>query len=399
MKETILIAVLLAAEAVVLSSVAYLLLLVLIGAVVGEKRPPPARRKRRFAVIVPAHNEETVIARTLDSLNSIEYPRSHFGVHVVADNCDDRTAAIAREYTPFVHERTDETARGKGQALRWLLDRLPADDYDAFAVVDADSVVSANFLSAMNDRLESGSLAVQSYYGVLEPERSWVSSLRAIAFYLLHRSRRSGLSALGASAGLGGSGMAFAAELRQAREWDAFGITEDLELHAKLALAGVKVAFAPEAWVLGEMPTTLAASRGQNLRWERGRLALARGYAPRLLAAALRGRDRSKLATAVDLMLPPLSVVGLLGLGFFGVSFHPVCCDCRPCAIAILLCLAMYVAAGLATARAPLRLWLALGFAPLYVVWKGWLYGQALVARRAPSWTRTRRVGEASQSD
>jgi cellulose synthase/poly-beta-1,6-N-acetylglucosamine synthase-like glycosyltransferase len=288
---------------------------------------------------------------------------------------------------------------GKGQALRWLFDRLPADAYDAFAVIDADSVVSRNFLTAMNDRLETGRLAVQSYYGVLRPERSWVASLRAIAFYLLHYARPSGLSALGASAGLGGNGMVFAAELRQAREWDAFGVTEDLELHAKLTAAGVKVGFAPEASVLGEMPLTLAASRGQNMRWERGRLAVARRYAPKLLVAAVRHWSWPRLAAAIDLIVPPLSVVALMGTAFLCLSFHPVCCHGRPCAIAILLGLAAYVVGGLASARAPRRLWLSLGFAPLYAAWKGWLYAQTLVARGTPSWTRARRPGEAARTE
>ena len=93
----------------------------------GPSSAPASSRKRRFAVIVPAHNEETVIAATLASLNDLDYPRALFDVHVIADNCDDATAAVARDYTPFVHERTDRTAMGKGQALRWLFDRLPAD--------------------------------------------------------------------------------------------------------------------------------------------------------------------------------------------------------------------------------------------------------------------------------
>lgn len=386
---------LLVSEAALLGMTAYLLLLIFAGAAVRGKRPAPAQRKRRFAVLVPAHNEEAGIARTLDSLLQLSYPHPLFDVRVIADNCDDRTADIARRYTSFVHERTDETARGKGQALRWLFDRLPADGYDAFAVVDADSVVCPDFLSAMNDRLESGYLAVQGYDGVLNPEQSWVSSLRAVAFCLLHQSRRRGMSALGASAGLAGDGMAFAAELRQAREWDAFGLTEDLELHSKLAMAGVKVAYAPGASVFSEMPTSLAAAHDQSLRWERGRLALARHYAPKLVAAAVRSRDWPKLAAALDLLAPPLSVHALLAAAFLALSVVLGSAVGVALAAAILAGLAIYVIAGLATARAPLRLWLALGFAPPYALWKGWLYGQALLVRGSHSWVRTRRVAEA----
>jgi hypothetical protein len=189
--------------------------------------------------------------------------------------------------------------------------------------------------------------------------------------------------------------MVLAAELGQVREWDAFGVTEDLEMHARLVAAGVRVDFAPEASVLSEMPSTLSGSRGQNLRWERGRLGLARRHAPRLLAAAVRERNWPKLAAGLDLLIPPLSVVALLGTSFFAISLHPYCCHCRPCAIAILLGLTAYVAGGLAAARAPWRQWLALGFAPLYVLWKGRLYVRALTARGSPAWTKTRRAGEA----
>jgi 1,2-diacylglycerol 3-beta-glucosyltransferase len=397
MEKAIATAVLIVGDAALLGVVAYLVVLVVAGALVKPKRPVAAERNRRFAVIVPAHNEEAFIVCTLRSLNALDYPRPLFDVHVIADNCNDRTAAVARDFTPFVHERTDKTGEGKGQALRWLFDRLPAGLYDAFAIIDADSVVSRNFLAAMNDRLEGGWLAVQSYYGVLEPERSWAASLRAVAFCLLQYARRSGLSALGASAGLGGNGMVFAADLRQAREWDAFGVAEDLEFHAKLMTAGVKVGFAPEASVLGDMPLTLAASRGQNLRWERGRLALARQFVPKLAAAAIRDRDWSKLATAIDLAVPPLSVIALAAVLLLVAAVALASTPATVLASVAVLGLTAYVLVGLASARAPLRLWLSLGFAPLYAVWKARLYAQTLLARGTPAWTRAGRAGEATR--
>ncbi len=381
-------------EALLLGAAGFLALLVVAGALWRTKQAPPAERKRRFAVIVPAHNEAQVIARTLVSLADLDYPPELFEVHVVADNCDDATAAVARHLAPFVYERNDRAAMGKGQALRWLLDLLPLERYDAFAVIDADTLVDANFLSAMNDRLEAGAVAAQSRYGVINPERSWVSSLRAVAFCLIHTSRRRGLSALGASAGLAGNGMAFSAALREAREWQAFGVTEDLELHARLVEAGVKVAFAAETSVWGEMPDTLAASRGQNLRWERGRLGLAREHAPRLLLGALRSGSWPKLAAALDLMVPPLSVVALLTAGSLAVSIAFGSAAHMALAAATVAFLAAYALGGLATAGASRGMWLALGFAPVYALWKVKLYLEALASRRPPSWTRTERAGE-----
>jgi cellulose synthase/poly-beta-1,6-N-acetylglucosamine synthase-like glycosyltransferase len=192
--------------------------------------------------------------------------------------------------------------------------------------------------------------------------------------------------------------MAFSFELKAARNWDAFSVTEDLELHAKLVVAGVKVAFAPEAVVLGEMPDSLAAARDQNLRWERGRLALARAYAPGLLADGLRSRRWPSLAAAFDLMIPPLSTHGLMGGVLLAVAIFIGSPVAIGMAAAVLAGIAVYVIVGLAAARAPLRLWLALGFAPLFIVWKAWLYAGALVSRRKPSWTRTRRLNSGDEA-
>jgi hypothetical protein len=147
------------------------------------------------------------------------------------------------------------------------------------------------------------------------------------------------------------------------------------------------------------MPLTLAASRGQNLRWERGRLALARHYAPRLAAAAVRERNLPKLATAIDLAVPPLSIVALASILLLAIAVAFGSTIGIIVSTVNVLGLVAYVVVGLASARAPMRLWLSLGFAPLYAAWKGWLYAQTLVARGTPSWTRARRPGEVTRSE
>ncbi|MCL6441804.1 MAG: glycosyltransferase family 2 protein, partial [Thermoleophilum sp.] len=117
---------------------------------------------RRFAVLIPAHNEEPVLARLLASLDALSYPRNLYDVVVVADNCTDATAAIGRARGALVFERSDSVNAGKGHALRWLLDELERAGkvYDAYVVLDADSTVSPNFLWAMNERLRGGAQVV-----------------------------------------------------------------------------------------------------------------------------------------------------------------------------------------------------------------------------------------------
>src|SRR5258706_2619767 len=131
-----------------------------------EKGLPPPRNSgpRRFICVIPAHNEEGVLERTLLSIRSADYPAGLLRVTVVADNCTDRTAEVARSLGADVSERHDEVLRGKGYALRWCFDRLArsAGPYDAAVVVDADSEVSANIFRVLNRYLESGAKVIQT---------------------------------------------------------------------------------------------------------------------------------------------------------------------------------------------------------------------------------------------
>ena len=161
--------------------------------------------------MIPAHDEELVILRLLRSLDAVDYPRDRYDVCVVADNCTDATADIARTFGARVFERTDEVERAKGFALRWLLGQIAGERYDAFVVLDADSVVEPNLLRAFDARLAAGSQVIQAYYSVLNADASAVAGLRYAALAALHFVRPLGRSVLGLSVGLKGNGMCFAA--------------------------------------------------------------------------------------------------------------------------------------------------------------------------------------------
>jgi cellulose synthase/poly-beta-1,6-N-acetylglucosamine synthase-like glycosyltransferase len=359
-----------------------------------RRRPPAARVLRRFAVLVPAHNEEAVLGRLLDSLAALDYPPELVRVCVVADNCTDGTAAVARAQGALVVERRDPERSGKGYALAWLLAELErmGQRFDAYVIVDADSVLSANFLHAMNRRLEAGARAVQAYYTVLPVRGTAAERLREAALALVHYLRPAGKAALGLSCGLKGNGMCFDRSVVERFGWPVAGLAEDVEMHLLLVAAGVRVAFAPEAVVWAEMPPTLGGARGQNLRWEAGRLTALRRQALPLLRRALVRRDLVALDAALEQLVPPLSVPVLLsGLGLVaGVLLRaPVVAGT---AAAIVALLALHVLAGLALARAPGRAYRALAMAPLYMGWKAWIYGRALVGRVERRWVRTARV-------
>src|SRR5579859_2295128 len=265
--------------------VGYLLLLT--GAALQAPRSTPdiGTTASRFLILIPAHNEERLLPGLLASLARLYYPPEHVHVHVVADNCFDKTVAIARAAGVTVHERRDVARPGKGPALDWVWQHLPADElFDAVVILDADSVVSANFLAVMAARLARGERVVQAYYAVHHSRRSFAAGIRFAALAAVHYLRPQGRMVLGGSAGLKGNGMMFAAGLAQRYHWAA-ELAEDIELHMRILLDGERVYFAPDAMVWAEMPDSLAASESQHRRWEVGRLRLARRYVPHLLSA------------------------------------------------------------------------------------------------------------------
>ncbi len=374
-------------------AVTYLLALTVAAALAPRRTPPrPGQPDHRFLVLVPAHNEEKLLPDLLTSLQALEYPPALYEVHVVADNCTDHTANLARQAGAVVHERHDDALRGKGYALQWLVERLaPAvDGRDAAVILDADSVVSADFLRVMDTRLLRGERAIQGYYAVRSPDRSWPVGLRYAALAAIHYLRPLGRSLLGGSAGLKGNGMVLAWDLVRRFHWSA-ALTEDIEFHLGLLLAGERVTFAPDAIVWAEMPVSLAGAQSQNVRWERGRLEMVRRYVPRLLQQAWRRRSFALFDAAVEQIMPPFSilvaatVLALAAALLLGSRVGAVL------GAALLLGEAAYILTGLILARAPWRVYLALLLAPVFVVWKVWLYLRVLLGRDRQGWLRTAR--------
>jgi len=412
--------ILLVYEVLLVVLVGYLLLLTVAAAVAaryGKRARALGNPRTRFLILISAHNEEKLLPDLLANLQALDYPAKRCAIHVVADNCTDRTAELARQYGAVVHERTNPELRGKGYALQWLLGqiweaRIP---YDAVVILDADSIVSTNFLRVMDGRLTRGERAIQGYYAVRDPDRSWSVALRYAALAMLHYLRPLGRMILGGSAGLKGNGMVFAAEIVRRYPWSP-SLTEDIEYHMALILGGERVTFAPDAIVWAEMPGTLSDARSQNVRWERGRLEMVRGYVPRLLREAWRavrtGRGRRGYLlfdAAMEQIIPPFSILAgasILGLVLAAILGGAAALTVgRPAwqigggmawagldlGIALLLGQAIYTFTGLLLARAPRRVYLALLAAPALVVWKIWLYARVLLGLDRQGWVRTKR--------
>ena len=370
----------------------YLLLLSLASFFYRQKNQEKTEAITHFAILVPAHDEEPLIPGLFDSFRALEYPKDMYDVYVVADNCTDSTAEACRQNGGLVYEREDTVNIGKPHALRWLVDHVlnSGKQYDAFVFVDADSVISSNFLSAMDARFQKGSRVIQSHYTVSNAAESSTSALRFAGFELINYVRPLGKHVFGASSGLFGTGMAFDIDIMKSHSWDALSLAEDVEFALKLIGEGVKIEFAPEAKVLSGMPGTLKGSTTQNVRWERGRIQMAKQYGVPYTIRGLLGLNVSKLFAGLDQLVPPLSIAFLSGIVLLVASVFIG--GIWPIALAagVLVSMAGYIFLGLLSAKAPMAVYRAFLFAPWFIMWKVLVYAKALKPGRS-TWLKTER--------
>ncbi len=377
----------------------YLLLLTVAAWLAPAKTEVTETPRHSFAIAIPAHNEELLLPHLLDSLARLDYPPGQVDVHVIADNCSDGTAVCARNAGVTVHARHDAQEIGKGYALQWLIERLRDGDheFDALVIIDADSQVSSNFLTVMDARLSQGARVIQAYYGVMDNADSWSVGLRAAALTAVHYVRPLGRMVVGASAGLKGNGMVFRRESLADYRWSA-SITEDIEFHMALVLGGERVEFAPDAIVRAEMPTSLRTAYTQNVRWEQGRLQMIRRYVPALISGtrqAVQDRNWSQAFVCCDAvvehLIPPFSILAVASLGLLVIALFMQSATALGLTALMLLCQLFYLLSGLIMTRAPRKTYLALLYAPFFLLWKILLYGRVLFGLERQGWVRTAR--------
>jgi cellulose synthase/poly-beta-1,6-N-acetylglucosamine synthase-like glycosyltransferase len=372
-------------------SCAYLTVLLLL----SQRTQPrlPASRSLIFDVIIPAHNEAGVIQRTVASARKIDWPADRFRVLVIADNCTDATAALARAAGAEVLERHNHELRGKGYALEFAFKASREKRWaDAVVVIDADAEVSSNLLCAFAARLEDGVHAVQAHYGILNPMDSWRTRLITIAKGAFHIVRSRARELLKLSCGLRGNGWCVTHELLQRVPYHAYSLTEDLEYGIDIGLAGYRVAYADEAHSDAEMVTSEKIARKQRKRWEEGRFSLIRSRTLPLLLRALRRRDAVCLDLAFDLMVLPLSYVTLnvlllAGCALLAVYLHLASTAWLWLSAASIAALLAYVLRGWQLSGVGARGLLDLARAPIFLAWKILL----MLSPRSEGWVRTDR--------
>jgi Glycosyltransferases, probably involved in cell wall biogenesis len=262
--------------------------------------------QKRFALVIAAHNEELVIGHVIESLIKQNYPRGMYDIFVVADNCNDKTAEIAEKHGAIVYIRNDDVKRGKGYALEWIFDKIYEmdDKFDVISVFDADNLVSSNYLLEMNKQLSMGHKVVQGYIDSKNPFDSWITCSYSIAFWMANRVFQLPRYYLGLSCSLCGTGFCVDIGVLKKIGWGATCLTEDLEFTMKLALHGMKVAWAHEAVVYDEKPLTLKQSWHQRKRWMQGHADCAARFLRPLFSKAFKDTDLISFDCAVYLFQP-----------------------------------------------------------------------------------------------
>jgi cellulose synthase/poly-beta-1,6-N-acetylglucosamine synthase-like glycosyltransferase len=300
-----------------------------LGNVLRAYRPAASSPRKRFLVLIPAHNEAGVIGDLLRNLFRLHYPRELYRVVVIADNCTDDTAAIARAEGAEVLARNTAGAGGKGRAMEWALRQLDG-NHDAVAVFDADNRVHLDFLQKMNDGLCAGHRLLQGFLGTKNPNDNWLTRVLHLHQASINTLWHAGKHGIGLGNYLVGTGMVIDRGLLEKHGWNAVTLTEDLEFTLRMALVGEKVLWLRDAVVYDERPSDLRTAWRQQQRWLIGTWHCLSRYFWPVLLHSLR-TFRLDLADLAFYLITPLwfilnMVYGLANAGnsiFRWVNFPP----------------------------------------------------------------------------
>ena len=351
----------------------------------------------RVAVLVPAHNESVNVLPTIANLQAQLTNADR--LVVVADNCNDDTAALARSAGAEVIERQHSTLRGKGYALAFGVDHLRADPPDVVLVVDADCTVSDGAVACIAQHCKASARPVQMLNLMQAPPNAGLK-LRVLEFAMLMKNlvRPLGSYRLGRACHLMGTGMALPWALMSTARLATGHITEDMKLGIDLAIAGQAPVFLPEVRVSSAFPIDTGVARVQKSRWDHGHLATLAEELPPLLAATFRSFKPALAVLSLDLLIPPVALYFLV-LATTVVAVGG----------AALVWPVWQAAAGVAYVAA-LMFGLAIGLGwwffgrqllsarellttPLYALWKIPVYVAYFLKKRS-GWVRTKRDSE-----
>lgn len=291
-------------------------------------RKPPAREAKRdhkFAVLIAARNESAVIADLIESVKAQNYPVDLIDIFVIADNCTDDTARIAREAgATDVFERFNKELIGKGYALDFgykRIQELYADNgYEAYFVFDADNVLDVNYFREMNKVFDGGAIASTSYRNSKNYGSNWISAGYAVWFLREAKYLSQARLTLNTSCAISGTGFYIAADvLARHGGWKWHLLTEDIEFSAQTITEGGRISYCPTAMLYDEQPVTFKDSWNQRFRWAKGFYQVFAHYAWGLLKGIFTNKKGARFACYDMLMtIAPAMLLTIITIGFNG---------------------------------------------------------------------------------
>ncbi len=283
-----------------------------------------AKKDHRFAVMIPARNERSVIPALIASIKKQNYPQKLIDIFVIADNCTDDTAQVARQSGAKVYERFNRQLVGKGYALDYLFHRMKddglCDQYEGFFIFDADNLLDENYIREMNKVFDNGYKVITSYRNSKNYDSNWISAGYSLWFlreakYLNHVRMR-----LHTSCAISGTGFLVHREIIEKNNgWKHYLLTEDIEFTVDSVLHGEKIGYCANAKLFDEQPISFRQSWNQRLRWTKGNYQVFGRYGRKLAVGALAKRSFS----CYDMMM---NVSPAMFVTFASILFNGIFC-------------------------------------------------------------------------
>ena len=272
---------------------AYQFFYLFVGLLKGEQKFK-AVREHKFAAVISARNERDVIGQLISSIKSQNYPKDKLDVFVIADNCTDDTAQVAREAGAIVYERFNKVQVGKGYALDWLFKIIDRDHkdagYEGYMIFDADNILDVNYVSEMNKVFDNGYDILTSYRNSKNFDSNWISAAYSLWFLREARYLNNSRMQLGTSCAISGTGFLVGANVIEGNGgWIHHLLTEDIEFTCDSVSKGMKIGYASKAVLYDEQPTKFSQSYTQRLRWAKGFYQVFANYGGKLLKGVLKG--------------------------------------------------------------------------------------------------------------
>ncbi len=253
-----------------------------------------ASAQHRFAVVVSARNESSVIGNLIASIRSQNYPRELVDIFIIADNCTDNTAEIARSAGAIVYERFNKEQVGKGYALDRMFNIIETEyadkNYEGYIIFDADNILDPNYIAEMNKVFDNGYRIITSYRNSKNYDTNWITAGYSLWFLREAKYLNNARMQLGTSCAISGTGFLVSADvIRENNGWIHHLLTEDIEFTTDSIIHGEKIGYCADAILYDEQPTKFSQSYTQRLRWAKGFYQVFKNYGAKLVKGVFKG--------------------------------------------------------------------------------------------------------------